>query len=1128
MPNSSPLIPARTPRLDFDAGLSTDIGTEAVKTDEALRTAREARPSLATACSALIAAAQEWLLLDGREMDDVARTLADLPEAVHDPAHRMSESNYRAYLEGPGAAQLNRLACMLRRPTIPTAQRREHLRLVVDRMLHACLEGLRSGLEPSVDTLENAAGGPLAAAIRARDALRRETLEAFVRRTMGRDPMRRDTLNSHFPHYLSRLEQQLEFPGARERPMDIHFLYESWATGQVKQAQSELIRVLTPVSIARRMAEEGLLQARQHLRENQVDPACIDLMDEWQYVILKQAWEGLSNTLGTVAREHLIEEIPETDGIEESQSRYRLAADAGLLTLGVLRHLEQARGLSESLPAPLPLTLWRTQAAQVEVQALADEVLWIRERLLRPQVGEAAEHERRLQFDDLQRLRPLCESDTRGARAQASVLSTAQRAAAARAALSAATESQLARLDPIWLVDADMAREWWYRLSSERRAHWWATHPVKQLPPSCLPALIAVADECGDWKHLRELLQVTAGTAAALWQRCDGAAAVAQALRSGDSARVDVWLTLLEKASRLMRPDEIYKDLSGKGESGASALVDAMLENRQQALRSWLEGIIRIGARGHAGQGLLMLLAGVCGPGRPAVAAALVEGRADPLTTYLEVVLSPSSRAALGHEAIADLLASGAGWRDRLESPPALQRAAARDHGEVMAVWLSALLQAGRERLLGRGALVNLIAARTPPPKDEAPRIPVATAYSMAMKQGATRAQQCLIDALADAMRRGLLSRRHAVTLLLGDADDAHGPSLAALEGRLECLDTHLDAEARLLHARGPFTRITEPLWRHRLFRRGAHTAIDAAMRRGDAGMVRRLVKAALDPDLGLPGDALIRAFRCREPGGRHALRLAVERDNAEAITAWIEGVGDAAQQGRLRRSELRALLRAEEGDDSSALLVAVDHSPTMAAHVADRIVAIARRSGLRSRDLLSLLGHRYGGDVPSPLGKALMLGRVETVSGLMAVIRRAWQDRLLDTGHLGRLMSMRRRDGVEGLAAAVGDLRLRDRRIHAAVNAYATQLMETMRRGAIPEHFVGLWLFDALKAADARPLLDGVAQAVRTMEQQGLLSTPQLRTLRRAMVEALNAAPAPAADEPPSTAPSTTPTAAP
>ena len=49
---------------------------------------------------------------------------------------------------------------------------------------------------------------------------------------------------------------------------------------------------------------------------------------------------------------------------------------------------------------------------------------------------------------------------------------------------------------------------------------------------------------------------------------------------------------------------------------------------------------------------------------------------------------------------------------------------------------------------------------------------------------------------------------------------------------------------------------------------------------------------------------------------------------------------------------------------DLPALLDAVDRSPVVAAHVAAGIVAIARRSGLRSRDLLSLLGHRYGGEV--------------------------------------------------------------------------------------------------------------------------------------------------------------------
>lgn len=1071
-----------------------------MEADKELKAARDERPPLAAVCRELLLAA-ESLALDRGELDEVHRALGDLPEALSDPYRAMSHPAYRDYLDGRGGAYLHRLACMLRRETIPMSLRREHLLKVADGLLNACLIGLVELLEPAVDTLEHAAGGPLAAAIRTRDALRRETLEAFVRRTMGRDPARVDTLASHFPHYLSRLEQQLEFPDAQTRPADIHFGSESWAPGLVKQAASELARVLTPVSIARRIAEEGLLQARQHLRSNQVDPVCINLMDKWQDGILKQAREGLSKTLGTVAREHLIEEIPESDGIEESQRRHRLATDAGLLTLSVLRHLELARGLSESMPTPKTLTRWCTPAAQVEVQSLADGVLWIRERPLRPQLGEAAGHERRLQFDDLQRLRPLCESDTRGARAQASVLSTAQRAAAARAALSAATESQLARLDPIWLVDADMAREWWYRLSSERRAHWWATHPVKQLPPSCLPALIAVADECGDWKHLRGLLQVNAGTAAALWQRCDGAGAMAQALRVGDAPRLELWMGLLSKAARLMRHDELHRDLSGKSETGESALIGAMREGQPRALQSWMEGLIGLWSRTSSDDRRLPeLLAGICRTPRTAVAAALVEGRADQLSTYLNVLLSSPSQAALGRDAVVDLLASGAGWRARLENPPPLRRAAGSDRGEVMTVWLNALLRACQDRLLGRGALMTLMTARTPGWEAAPSPLPMATAYSSAMEKGAIAAQKSLIQALLLALRRGLLGRDHAVTLLLGNADDAHGPSLAVAAGRLDCIDAHLEAEALLLRSRRRFPGITEPLWRHRLFRRGAHTAIDAAMRRGDAGMVRRLVSAALDPDLGLPGDALIRAFQCREPGARHALRLAVERRNSDAIAAWIEGVGDAAQQGRLRRSELRALLRAEEGDDSSALLHAVDGAPTLVTHVAKSILAIAGRAGLRSRDLLSLLGHRYGGDVPPPLGKALRQGRADVVAGLMAVMRRAWEDGLLHADHLARLLSIRRRGGAEGLAAVIGELPPGGHGIHEALEAYATQLLEAMRRGAIPAYLVGVWLCGGLTSADDQGLLDRIAQSVRTLERAGRLSDPQLRTLRAAM----------------------------
>lgn len=1079
------------PTLDAAEEIAAEIA-EDIGGDDAGRPPE----TLASACRAMEDAAV-LLALSVSRRERVRKVFGPLPVDVLDARTTVSQADYREFLEGRGARQFHQLARLLRRDAIPLALRREHLLEVAD-ALEFCLTGLVDRLEQALSALQGADGGLLAAFTRAYGDLRREILEDVVRRTIGRDPALGTALTDYFPHYLSAMEQRLSLPHARTRPRDLHFETRDLRDDQVEAGRRALAQALTPLRPVRRLAEEALVLLRGRLRASGVDPQSIDIEDQTQFQALRGALAHLARTVGAVPREHVIEVAPAVDADEAAPDRYRVVEEAGLLTLGAWRALAAAgaRAGASDLASlrPVLVVAWRQAGRGSEVLSLADELLWVREDGVR---------ERRLRVEDLALLPLRAGCSSPGADPRVRALSVSARAAALRAVLGDATEAQLARLDPDWWVEADLARDCCRRLSPTTRAAWWCAVASGAISTQTRAALITVADETGAWETLSDLTAVPPAVAVDLWRRCDGAGALAQALRAGEGARIACWSTLLMKGLPKMSRATLLPDLAGKDERGRTVLLDAMRQGSESSLRAWLDLVAGLPAGALTPMATVLLLAGHCGATRPALAEALKQGRATMLTIYLEHLWSRVDARTLLPSQLRTLLFASLGGGADHDVRPTLLVAMEDDLAEVVGVWLDAAVRAARRGVLDRADLAELLNARGSGDRG---------AYAVAMSVGAHRTRRRFLDTVERSGRTGLLGRHHVITLLLGGSGGMHAPSVAARHGFAQAVEEHVRSEVRLLRDRpGPSF---SSLWRTRWWALGAHTAIDAAMESGDVRIVRCLVAAALDPVLGLPSPLLVRAFERRRPQDRLALRTGVESGHADAVGAWVAGVAEAAEQRRLGRSQVRRLLRAELGPGESALHLAAirAHPQTMAAGLAREFVTVAGRAGLRSRDLLSLLGHRRGDGAGSPLALALRHGHAVAVGGLMDQMLLAWSLGRLQPRHLGWLLSMRRRDGTAGLAGPGPAEELADvapAAIEAAVGAYVEGLLKALRLGAIRVESVIAWSSTGRSDTDQamRPL---ILRAVLAQERQGSMAADQLAALRAAFpaLPVLTAAP--------------------
>ncbi len=1038
--------------------------------------------SLDSACAQLMARAAELLHVD--DQLSVASVFADLPTGLRGGnSYLATDPHYLAYLRGDGARLLSRLAAALTDPRLPVEDRREQLIEVAD-ALKACLGGFVHTLTEAVRRLDAGRGGAVSAALRARDGLRDEAIDRFVRRTVGRDPMQPHPLRTHHAHFANALIQRLALPLRESRPTDIFMDARLWTGGVAREMAAILSEAASPARTALRMAETGLVDMRRCLREQGINADRMMLTDPLEVEAFQEAHRQLEGGIGPVPQSVLLEAFP--DPVSAGDELWRLTPDAGQVAAGVLMHLAALGALTEPPDPPVPVAAWLSDdGGLIELMDLAGAFCWMREN------GD--DHAtRRVSMADL---RVLDDLQGRAGRVIAPIaLAAGQREAIARAALADATDADWTWLPPRWLVSDDLASRWWRRMPREAMAPWWRRHPPCCWPVECRASLGAAADQAGDWPRLREIAAqcATAAVALSFWRQIDGGAALAGALREGQAPRLSCWLQLLRRAAPAMGSHGCANMLTGKDERGHPALIDAMRNGSAAALAVWLDAADRLCRSGTltAAQYQRLVLGQMNGEQYSPAGEALETGRHDLLSVYLGALGKGCDGGLIpAHWMIEVFRSAGQGGSVHGQG---LGRAMDRGYAEAATVWLQALLEALRQRVIKRSHWLTLMRGGDMGPP----------AYVRAMAGGHVQAQRAFLDALRQAVAERLIPRGQALSLLLADGD-AHGPTEAVRVGHLAVLEAHLEAErelvpARLLERAGPLLR----RWIHG----GFHLAIGPAMACGNVTVIRQLFEAVERLPMALP-EGLMRRIFAGVPGQIPALRAAVMAGHQGAVHEWLRGVTEASSAGRLPRATLRRLLRAEVGGPGdSALHEAVRHSAAATRALASGLVSLAR-DRLGSRGLMSLMGCRRGGAVESPLTLALTGPSTRdrpwaaTVEALTGVWHHACASGWLEPRHLERLLSMRLRDGRQGLALVADRLGLTSRR---AVAEYVHAVLRAVQANYVTAGTAADWLSRGLpEGAGAPPVADWVEQALTAAEQAGHLSSVDALVLRCALAGA-------------------------
>lgn len=1039
--------------------------------------------SLDSACAQLMARAAELLHVD--DQLSVASVFADLPAGLaRGNSYLSTDPHYLTYLRGDGARLLSRLAAALADPRLPVEDRREQLIEVAD-ALKACLGGFVHTLTEAVRRLDAGRGGAVAAALRARDGLRDEAIDRFVRRTVGRDPMQPHPLRTHHAHFANALIQRLGLPLRESRPTDIFMDARLWNGGVAREMSAILSEAASPARTALRMAETGLVDMRRCLREHGIDADRLKLTDPWEVEAFHEAHRQLEGGIGPVSRQVLLEAFP--DPASAGDELWRLTPDAGRVAAGVLMHLAALGALTQAPAPPVPVAAWLSDdGGLIELMDLAGAFCWMREN------GD--DHAaRRVSMADLRVLDGL---QGRAGRAIAPTIALAagQREAIARAALADATDADWTWLPPRWLVSDDLASRWWRRMPREAMAAWWRRHPPCCWPVECRASLGAAADQAGDWPRLREIAAQCATAAVALkfWRAIDGGAALAGALREGDDLRLSCWLQLLRRAAPAMGGRGCVNMLTGKDERGHPALIDAMRAGSAAALNVWLDAVDRFCRGGPltVGQYQRLVLGQLNGEQYSPAGEALEAGRHDLLSVYLGALGKGCGDGLIPAHWMGEVFRS-AGQGGSVHGQ-GLGRAMDRGYAEAATVWLQALLEALRQRLIGRSHWAALMRGGDMGPP----------AYVRAMAGGHVQAQRAFLDALRQAVAERLIPRGQALSLLLADGD-AHGPGEAVRGGHQAVLEAHLEVErelvpVRLLERAGLLMR----RWIHA----GFHLAIGPAMACGNVVAMRQLIEAVERLPMALPEGVMLRVF-AGVPGQVPPVRAAVMAGHLGAVREWLRGVTEASRAGRLSRAALRRLLRAEVGGPGeTALHEAVRHSAAATRALASGLVSLAR-DRLGSRDLMSLMGYRRGGAVESPLALALTGSSMRdrplaaTVDALTEVWHLACASGWLEPRHLERLLSMRLRDGRQGLALVADRLGATSRR---AVAEYVHAVLRAVHANYVAPGTAADWLSRGLpEGPGAPPVADWVEQGLTAAEQAGQLSSVEAFVLRGARAAA-------------------------
>ncbi|WP_141100873.1 hypothetical protein [Roseateles aquatilis] len=1062
------------PRLGFLPDLAVVAAASSSSQDTPMA---DAPPDLSAVCAELVLVVE--VLFDRTVAERVGQRFAVLSAEALDPDHPRLNETYRDYLLGDGARLLQRLVRLGACDRIDVRLRRERIEDVGDASQH-CLTGFSFALQDAVQVLACAAGGAAASAVGARSALTRQVLDGFVRRTIGRDPELSSTLASYAPHYLAALERRLRLPAASDYPFDQFFDARSLSPELVQEAAVLLRARVTPVQVALRMAESGLTGLRQRLREAGLEGIDLGRMEARQCQDFEAARVELERALGPVRAVSLVDEevAPASAPVLDSACRTGVAVDASLLAVDVLWNLEQAGVLR--VEAPLRLMGWRgDDGARVDLMRLRGGLCWVRRHGDDRQVSSVCMKDLRAIDLTADAMRAVRLPGGRRERA----LTPSQRESVARPALARATDAELGTVDPRWLVSDELARGWWRRTIPAQRDAWWSRHPPVTLPLDALGPLMTAADEAGDWERLHALVPFARPRALAAWRACDGAGAMSQALRTGDVDRLDCWVTVLRRAAPCMTRSQCFHDLAGKDAHGRAALCEAMRHGAPVPLRAYLRTVFNLWRGGRLEAGALeRLLSGqLRGDSPTPVGEALASGRPDLLEAFLDALWEalrdgPSDRKRLG------VLLGRAMGDDGTLVPDGLTQAMAANRADAVAVWMRHLLRATREGVIDGGTLIDLMTAACSNGQ---------TAYTRAMEEGSAEAITHFLDALVEARRDHLIGQHLVIDALLGEDDSPHPPSLAAGRGHSRCLALHLAAETLLLPARA-LNEYTDLCLRWT--RRGAHTAIDAAMESGCAESVRLLMNAALESRVFLSRDLLARTYVGR-PGQRPVLLAAMDLGRGEAVSAWLEGVAAAAAAKQLRRSELRHLLRAEFTGWETALHRATHAMPAeMISRLADGIVDMARATGLRSRDLVSLLGYRRHGRVVSPLAVALNGHRCIAMRMLAATILRARAEGLLNRDHVEHLLSMRIGSGHVGLSA---HRPAQSAESELGVAEYAGIVVKATQAGAITAAKGRVWLYgQASEGGRERWIADVLDRVVRAAESRGQIKPIDANTL--------------------------------